>query len=134
MPDESARIAVNTYVPTDQRDRWRAHAETLGMSQSEFVRSMVQAGRRGFSIGDSSTNPVEHDLPGSHPRSDALKTTVLELLQTGGRLEWSELVEELTGDLEEDLEAAIVELLDENRIEHSPRRGGYEVAGASNGE
>lgn len=134
MPDESDRVSVNTYVPMTQRERWREDAETLGMSQSEFVRSMVQAGRRGFSLGESTSDPTEPGLPGSSPRGDGLKTAVLELLRSEGRLGWSELVDELTGGLEEDLEAALTELTDENAIEHSPRRGDYGISEGPDGQ
>lgn len=134
MPHDSDRVTVNTYVPAEQRDRWREDAETLGMSQSEFVRSMVQAGRRGFSLGEPAENPVEPDPPGSSPRGNGLKTTVLKLLRSQGPLEWDELVEALTGDLEDDLDAALGDLQDENRIQHSGRRGGYAISEAPDGE
>lgn len=49
---DTDRVAVRTYVPAYQKERWREHAEELNMSQSEFVRSMVQAGRRGFGTED----------------------------------------------------------------------------------
>ena len=45
------RVTINTYVPEYQRDLWKQHAELLDMNLSEFVRAMVQAGRRDFDIG-----------------------------------------------------------------------------------
>ncbi|MFT4957036.1 MAG: hypothetical protein ACI9EZ_000344, partial [Halobacteriales archaeon] len=51
MTDEDVdteRSVVKTYVPAYQKALWQRQAETLEMSQSEFVRTMVQAGRRGF--------------------------------------------------------------------------------------
>lgn len=134
MPEESDRVAVYTYVPAEQRDRWREDAEALGMSQSEFVRSMVQAGRRGFSLGDPGSDPVEPHPPESSPRGDDLKTTVLDLFRSEGRLAWSDLVDELTGDLEGKLEDVLTELQREERIHHSPRRGDYGIAEAGDGE
>lgn len=133
MPDEADRVTVSTYVPAHQRDRWREDAESLGMSQSEFVRSMVQAGRRGFALEDDSGKPVEGDVPGSNPGSNGLKTDLLELLRSEGPLEWDELVRELTGDLETEIEAILDELQNENQVQHSGRRGGYRIAGESDG-
>lgn len=43
---------VTTRVPAYQKEAWRADAEELGMSQSEFVRTMVQAGRRELGLAD----------------------------------------------------------------------------------
>lgn len=134
MSDESDRVTVNTYVPANQRDRWRGDADALDMSLSEFVRSMVQAGRRGFSLDGGTGDPVEPDLPGSTPRSGGPKTAILGILRREGGLGWSELVDELTGDIEDELESAIVELRDEGRIRHSPREGTYSIAEAADGE
>lgn len=134
MPDGPDRVTVSTYVPPSQRERWREDAESMGMSQSEFVRSMVQAGRRGFSLDDDAENPEEPDVPGSNPRGNGLKTDVLDVLRREGPLEWAELFEALVGDLEGDLEAALNALRDEDRIRHSPRTGEYTVAEASDGE
>ena len=134
MPDGEGRVTVSTYVPAHQRERWREDAERLGMSQSEFVRSMVQAGRRGFSLDGETGKPVEGDVPGSNPRGDGLKTAVHEILQRQGPLAWSELTEELIGDLEDDLEEALLELQADGRIRHSPRAGTYSIAGGGDGE
>ena len=45
---DTSRVVVQTYVPAYQREEWDDHAEALDMNRSEFVRTMVQAGRRGF--------------------------------------------------------------------------------------
>lgn len=51
-------VRVQTYIPAYQKVIWEDHADTLGMSTAEFVRSMVQAGRRGYLTGP--------DVPGGH--------------------------------------------------------------------
>ncbi|WP_256391029.1 DUF5805 domain-containing protein [Natronoarchaeum rubrum] len=80
---DTSRTAVKTYVPAYQKRLWAEHAEELGMSQSEFVRTMVQAGRRGFSppeesTGDAAAAPErkpaeqsadEHETAEMEPRS-----------------------------------------------------------------
>lgn len=66
-------VAVTTYVPAYQRDEWRRAAENLDMSLSEFVRSMVQAGKAGFE---------ETPLDGSHPRGNGLETVIQDVLSS----------------------------------------------------
>lgn len=133
MSESGERVTVSTYVPEHQRDRWAEHAEALDMSQSEFVRSMVQAGRRGFSLGGETETPVEPGPTRSNPRGNDLKSAILELLQEEGPLGWADLVEELTDDLESDLESALLELQADDRIQHSPREGNYAAVGALDG-
>ncbi|MFO8115220.1 MAG: DUF5805 domain-containing protein [Halorubrum sp.] len=117
------RRSVKTYVPAEQKDRWQAHADELGMSQSEFVRTMVQAGRRGFSTADSE-NPVEPDPQGSDPRGESLETRVESAL-ANGPLSWEELAEDVVGDFEDRLEDALDALQDRNRVRYNGRKGGY---------
>ncbi|MDZ5812319.1 DUF5805 domain-containing protein [Halorubrum sp. AD140] len=117
------RRAVKTYVPADQKDRWRDHADELGMSQSEFVRTMVQAGRRGFSTARSKM-PVEPDPAGSDPRGDGLETQV-EAALADGPLSWEGLVDAMVGDFEDRLEETLDALQDRNRVRYNGRKGGY---------
>lgn len=132
--DEDERVTVRTYVPAWQRERWREAAEERGMSQSEFVRTMVQAGRRGFRLGDSSagpSNPVEGNdrdvTPGGEARTRGLEDRTLDLVEREGPLDWDELVEGLVGDFEGRLEDVLDELQAANRVKHSGRAGGYVV-------
>ena len=116
------RVTVRTYVPKYQRDRWDAEAERLDMSRSEFVRSMVQAGRRGFD-----PDPEETGSGDATPGGEGLEDRVLDVLSTGGPLEWDELVSELIDGFEDELEEALGGLQEENRVQYSGRRGGYAV-------
>jgi hypothetical protein len=117
------RRSVKTYVPARQKDRWQDHADELGMSQSEFVRTMVQAGRRGFSTAGSG-NPAEPDPSGSDPGGESLETRV-ETALADGPLSWDELVEAVVGDFEDQLEDALDALQDRNRVRYNGRKGGY---------
>ena len=136
MAGEDERVTVRTYVPAWQRERWREEAEDRGMSQSEFVRTMVQAGRRGFDRPGGSTpadesNPVEgadrDATPGVEAGGSPLEERVLELVEREGPLEWDGLVDGLVGDFEDRLEEALDELQTANRLKHSGRAGGYVV-------
>ncbi|WP_135363286.1 DUF5805 domain-containing protein [Halosimplex halophilum] len=134
---DTSRTAVRTYVPAYQREEWDEHADALGMSRSEFVRTMVQAGRRGFGGGDA-------DSPGS-PATDApsegteqasrdadsggsdLEDRVVEALRSGDYLSWEELLEAVTDDIEAELEDALQRLQSEGRVTYSGRNGGYTI-------
>ena len=117
------RRSVKTYVPAEQKDRWREHADELDMSQSEFVRTMVQAGRRGFSTIESE-KAAEPDPTGSDPQGEALETRV-ETALADGPLSWEELVETVVGDFEDRLADVLDALQDRNRVRYNGRKGGY---------
>jgi len=117
------RRSVKTYVPAEQKDRWREHADELDMSQSEFVRTMVQAGRRGFSTVESE-KAAEPASSGSDPQGESLETRV-EAALADGPLSWDELVERVVGNFEDRLEDALDGLQDRNRVRYNGRKGGY---------
>lgn len=137
MPTEqdvdTERTAVKTYVPSYQKARWRTHAEELGMSQSEFVRTMVQAGRRDFEIpggdggpsGGGASEAVSGQSPGVSGRGESLEERILEILASGEHYDWDGLLTELTDDLESRLEDALDGLQQDNRVRYSGRYGGY---------
>lgn len=131
MTDESVdteRTVVKTYVPRYQKEQWREEADGLDMSQSEFVRSMVQAGRSDLALGGEEAVRPEPGSPPSDPGGDGLETRLLDALDSDSYLGWEELVEALSEDFEGRLEEAIDSLRDDGRIEHSPRQGGYALA------
>ncbi|MFB6163521.1 MAG: DUF5805 domain-containing protein [Halococcoides sp.] len=105
---------VKTYVPEYQKDEWQTHADDLDMSLSEFVRTMVQAGRRGFLDDDNEAD------------RDGLEADVLDALGEEV-LSWDELKEHLIDSVESDLEATLTRLQDEGRVRYSGREGGYTI-------
>jgi hypothetical protein len=118
------RVSVQTYVPAGQRDRWREEAEKLDMSQAEYVRTMVQAGRRGFDLADGSDEPAS---PDATPGVDGLKTRVLAVLEERGTADWDALLAGVTDDIEERLDETLEELQAENQVRYNGRQGGYTV-------
>ena len=127
---DTDRAVVKTFVPTYQKSEWKRHADELDMSQSEFVRTMVQAGRRGFALDSESGTPknrAEGASDASDPGGDGLETRLLDLLESGEHLSWDQLVEELAGDFEDRLEETLQRLQNDNRVQYSGRRGGYTV-------
>jgi len=126
---ETDRVSVQTYVPSTQRDTWREEAEELDMSQAEYVRTMIQAGRRGFDLSDSeeSNNGFEGRFPDATPRDDGLKDRVLEILEESEVADWDTLLAGVTDDIEERLETTLEELQVADRVRYSGRKGGYTV-------
>jgi hypothetical protein len=126
---ESETVQVKTRVPAHQREQWREAADELGMSQSEFVRTMVQAGRNGFEPADEpegTSNPEEAGSSGSNPRGDALETRVHEVLSSEEAIGWDELVDAVLGDFEDRLDQITQE---STEIRYSGRDGGYVLDG-----
>jgi len=117
------RQSVKTYVPAAQKEVWQEHADQLDMSQSEFLRTMVQAGRRGFTTPETS---VTEETPSSSvdPRGSDLETRIERALERGP-CTWEELVEVVIGDVEDRLERTLDTLQDRNRVRYSGRDGGY---------
>lgn len=122
----TSRAVVKTYVPAYQKEAWVEHAERLDMSQSEFVRSMVQAGRSGLE-----PDPVEDRPPTPNPRGNGMEDRLLDRLESGEHYSWDDLVDELIDDVEDRLEEALEELQADNRVQHSGRHGGYAVVEGS---
>jgi hypothetical protein len=115
-------VAVKTYVPPYQKDRWREHADRLGMSQSEFVRTMVQAGRRDFDVPEPPVDEVEAAESGEATTS-GLEPRVKELLSPKNGRSWDELIEALTAETEDRLESTLDALQERNAVKHG--RDGY---------
>jgi hypothetical protein len=122
---DTARTTVKTYLPAYQKARWEDHAADLEMSQSEFVRTMVQAGRRDFEI-----DPAEGQTSDADPGGEDLETRVLDILETAGPSSWDDLVSALEQSFEDRLEDTLSALQDRNEIRHSGRHGGYTLVGA----
>ena len=124
MPADD-RAVVKTYVPADQKAAWADHADELDMNQSEFLRCMVQAGRRGFDL-----DPVETRSPPVTPGVDGLRDRVLAVLADGGYVGFDALVDELTADLEARVDDLLATLVAEGRVRHRNVEGGYALVDA----
>ncbi len=137
---DTERTAVKTYVPAYQKGAWRDHAEELDMSLSEFVRTMVQAGRRGFGAdgaGDAPAASGTSDDGAPAATGDAatpaaaadggrdLEARVVEALAGTEALSWEDLVAAVTDDVEGRLEETLQALQSDDRVQHSGRLGGY---------
>ena len=130
---DTSRTVVKTYVPAYQRDEWDDHADELDMSRSEFVKAMVQAGRRGFespsppehSNGDSETDVDTTSVDETTAGNDSIETAVREALSTDTYLSWDELLTAVSDDIETQLEETLQKLQAADTVRYSGRHGGY---------
>jgi len=120
---DTSRAVVQTYVPTYQRELWDDHADRLDMSRSEFVRTMVQAGRR--QIGDDPELVAGAEQERTASEEESLGEEVVTLLTEADALAWEELLAALTDDIESRLDETLQELQESNQIRYSGREDGY---------
>jgi hypothetical protein len=130
---DTVRTTAKTHLPAYQKSIWQDHAEELSMSQSEFIKTMVQAGRRGFGADGPSeserkeggVDEVEHSSSGdATPGGSGLEAWLFDVLAKQP-CSWDELLDRRTADVEERLDEALERLQEQNRIQYSGRRGGY---------
>lgn len=131
---DTSRTAVKTYIPAYQRDQWDADADEMDMSRSEFVRSMIQAGRRGFELAEDESDGEERSddgqatQPGNEsPTGHPFESRILSALSRAEYLSWEELVEAVTTDIEAQLETTLQELQADNVVRYSGPNGGYTI-------
>lgn len=127
--EDVERTSVRTYVPAYQKETWSEHADELEMSLSEYVRTMVQAGKRGFDGVDESASETNPEEPGSSdatPGVDGLESSVLEAL-ADGPLEFDDLVDIVADDFRRDVDEVLGRLEEQGRVEHDRLEGGYRV-------
>lgn len=123
---DTSRTVVQAYVPAYQRDNWDEHAEQLGMSRSEFVKTMVQAGRSTVADGEIPDIMEGLDSDGDDDGDTGdLSTEIVELLTEAEAMSWEELLAALTDDIETRLDETLQELQESNQIRYSGRADGY---------
>ena len=130
---DMSRTVVQAYVPAYQRAEWDEHAEDLGMSRSEFVRTMVQAGRRGYGgdpVAPQQTDDSNSSEDGAAAAAESgIRDRIVDALEEETALSWDELREAVAGDIEQQIEDALSDLQDAGRVRHSGRKGGYVLEG-----
>jgi hypothetical protein len=120
---DTSRTVVQTYVPAYQREEWDTHAEELDMSRSEFVKTMVQAGRQYFGK-QPAVAASDSDSADSEETTD-LSSEITSHLAESGPSSWEQLLAGVTGDIESRLEETLQELQEDDQIRYSGRDGGY---------
>lgn len=97
----------------------------MEMSQAEFVRTMVQAGRNQGNLQPIEQKEQASRQEGEH--SSSIKDQVCNAISTQGPLEWQELIDVLTEDVETKLDRALEKLQADNKILYDGREGGYKL-------
>lgn len=128
---DTDRATVRVGLPAYQKDEWVAEAEAMGMSQAEFVRTMVQAGRHEMGLadeGDGGTDPAESRSDPVPPGGGSLEDRVHGVLRREGPLSWDALLRAVADDFEDRLDDTLAELQASGRVRYSGREGGYVAA------
>lgn len=118
MPDTLKRKRIKTSIPEEQAEIWEKEAEEMNVTRAEYVRLMIQAGRRNFGLAEPET-----------PESDGIniESRVIDALQEHGEMSWDELVEKAVGDVESEVEKVIDKLDEEGRVSVSLRNSTVEL-------
>jgi hypothetical protein len=66
------RVPVTTRVPGYQKEAWLDDADELDMSQSEFVRTMVQAGRRELGLAEETAETAPRGAAAANGESSGV--------------------------------------------------------------
>lgn len=110
MPSET----VKTTVSPDQKAAWAEEADQFDMSQSEFVRTMVQAGRHWFDL--ENLQPQSQD---ADPRGNVLEDRVLAILGEREPIQFDDIVASITDDIESQVDGILQSLHSAGRVHHS---------------
>lgn len=113
MPNTIKRKRARTSVPEDQLEIWDEEAEEMDLTRAEYIRLMIQAGRRQFPVCDTDESDESEGIN--------IEARVLDALREHGELTWDELDAEVIGDLEQQVEQAVDDLEDEGMVETSLR-------------
>ncbi|QLG26977.1 hypothetical protein HUG10_05225 [Halorarum halophilum] len=126
---DTDRTEVRVKLPRYQKEEWADDADDLDMSQAEFVRTMVQAGRSDLGLeadtAPQATASAEPTSEGVDPRGGGLEERILRVLRQEEAMSWDDLLEEVVGDLEDRLDETMGELQQSGRVRFSGRDGGY---------
>lgn len=126
---DTDRTEVRVKLPRYQKAEWIEDADEFDMSQAEFVRTMVQAGRSKLDLdtdfAHDTTATEETPSDGVDPRGDGLEDRVVGVLQQKEVMSWDDLLEWVVGDIEDSLDETMGELQQSGRVRFSGRDGGY---------
>ncbi|MBB6645220.1 DUF5805 domain-containing protein [Halobellus ruber] len=133
---DTSRATITVYAPVYQRDKWDEEAEELGLSRSEYLKMMIQAGRKHFdpdngqkkltSIGGAETPIPDSDHPSNKFSEDiCLESQILEAISRGDYLTWNEIVDTVVDDIERYIDKELDDLRDSNQIRYDGQRGGF---------
>lgn len=104
------------FVEEEMKEEWDEESDQLNMSRSEFIRSMVHAGRKQI----SQLNPKPEQ------ESSNVREQVLAAIPKDEAKPVDEIVNEVVNPIEKDIQENILPHLDENNeIRFDPQEKGY---------
>jgi len=120
---QSETRTVRLKVPKSQLELWDEDADEFDMPRTEFIRQMVQAGRREFGLQDNapeSTEPSSSLNPSAETPDDLESRVETQLDETP--TPFDEIVGAITGDIEREVGNI---LQDASYASYDPVDGGY---------
>lgn len=111
-------------------EEWMQAAEEMDVSDSEYIRRMVRAGRRQWGY-EYTSEPEKKGLNHDDSRSqsgdleDTFRAAVFQNLSKTEGLDEEELAELLFENLIDDLGAQLQQLKDSGKADYNPRDGGW---------
>lgn len=122
--NDQSTVTVQCTVSEYQRSEWQAHANELGMSLSEFIRCMTQAGRNGFTDRDHESTSSSTNNSDAEQRSEATITIdLVDIIREQGPTRWDTLMSVIETQVDE----AMNSLQSTGTVLHSGKEGGYIV-------
>ena len=110
---DAETVRSSFSMPDYQREVWNEEAEEMGISFGEYVRMMIQAGRRELGYTEPDSDPSN---------GPDLESQIIDILEEhDGDATWSELIDGVLGDLEDEIEDTVGELEEEGVVETSLR-------------
>lgn len=101
---------IKLSVPEHLCEKWDEDADKYADSRSEFIRMMVEAGRKKFKA-------IEEEAD----ESNSLGETVLEIVESNE----GAAPEEILDELEQEMMTELERLDNSGEINYSPKEGGY---------
>jgi hypothetical protein len=116
-----------TRTSLEIRSEWVEEADEMDVSNAEYIRRMVRAGRRQWGhdhIEEPEQNGLRHTDSGSTKVEKALQAALLRNLSIENGVQEDELAELLFDDLLDDLKGQLQELKDDGQATYNPGDGG----------
>jgi hypothetical protein len=119
--------SLNVTVPEDDLDRFDKEAEKMGFnSRAAYLRAMINAGRREFGLDPQGDDAEDGTL------QDFIDERILDAVNAADGARSGEVIEEVTGEIEDLVRESIEQLNERGTIEYSVNEDGLIVTGGDN--
>ncbi|GAA0220207.1 DUF5805 domain-containing protein [Halobaculum roseum] len=119
--------SLNVTVPKEDLDRFDKEAEKMGFnSRAAYLRAMINAGRREFGLDPQGDGAEDGTL------QDFIDERILDAVNAADGARSGEVIEEVTGEIEDLVRESIEQLNETGTIEYSVNDDGLIVAKRDN--